>query len=233
MGGRCVARDRLRQQLAFAAPGDPPLTQLCRAAPELTGVSGAAVILMSAGESGAIVEVSDPDTAAVEDLHFVLGEGPCLEAYDTDRPVLVPDLAADDRWPEFAREAVRLGARAAFAVPLRLGAIRLGALWLYRDRPGPLTDDQTVVVLDLADLATNLVLDLQLGAPADALGPVLDGNWTHRAVVHAATGMVAAQLATTLGDALARIRAHAFADGASIYAVAVEIVERRLRLEPI
>ena len=56
----------------------------------------------------------------------------------------VTDLArpSADRWPAFAGPVLDAGARAVFGFPLQVGTVRLGALNLYRDRPGPLSDNQ-------------------------------------------------------------------------------------------
>src|SRR5205823_11915302 len=120
------------------APDDPPLQQICRGSVALLGVSGAAVILMSKKETGAAVVASNAGALAVEDLQFTLGEGPCLRAFHEGVPVLEAELldGATARWPAFSREAVAAGARAVFVLPLRLGAIRLGVLYLYRAEPG-------------------------------------------------------------------------------------------------
>ena len=71
-----------------------------------------------------------------------------------------------------------------------------------------------------------------MGAAPGELGPGLDGEWAHRAVVHQATGMVSAQLDVRLADALARMRSLAFAGGRSIYEIAGDVVARRLKVEP-
>jgi hypothetical protein len=224
---------RLIAQLAALAPDEPSLSQICRGSVALLDLSGAAVILMSEEEPGALAGAFGARVAEVADLQFVLGEGPCLEAFRDGAPVLVPDLlgASAERWPEFARQAVGLGARAVFALPLQLGAIRLGVLYLYRDRAGMLSGDQLADGFDLAELAMLTVLELQSHAPPGELGAGLGDDWAHRAVVHQATGLVSAQLDTKLADALARIRAHAFANGRPIYHVAAEIVSGLLRLQ--
>jgi hypothetical protein len=93
----------------------------------LLDVSGAAVIVMSTEETGAAVVVSNAGGAAVEDLQFTVGEGPCLRAFQTGSPVFEPELSDGSlfRWPEFSRQVVAAGARAVFALPLQLGAVRL------------------------------------------------------------------------------------------------------------
>ena len=51
---------------------------------------------------------------------------------------------------------------------------------------------------------------------------------TDRTVVHQATGMIAAQLDETTSNALARLRAAAFASGRPMYDIARDVVERRV-----
>lgn len=211
-----------------------PLEQVCRGSVTLLDVSGAAVIVMSTEETGAAVVVSNAGAAAVEDLQFTLGEGPCLRAFQTGSPVFEPELLDGSlfRWPEFSRQAVAAGARAVFALPLQLGAVRLGVLYLYRAEPGMLTDAQLADGFELAEMTTTLLLEAQAGAVGTGdLAPSLAGGWAHRAVVHQAAGMVAAQAGVDLAEALARLRARAFGDDRSIYDVAFDVVERRLRFE--
>jgi len=224
---------RLVEKLASLAPEYPPLEQICRGAVTLLGVSGAAVVLMSEEESGAAVVASNAGALAIEDLQFTLGEGPCVRAFHDGTPVLEPELldGATARWPAFSREAVAAGARAVFALPLRLGAIRLGVLYLYRAEPGMLSPDQLADGFELADMATTQLLEAQAGAVPGELGPGLGGGWTHRAVVHQAAGMIAAQLGVGLVEAIARLRARAFGTDSSIYDLSFDVVERRLRFE--
>jgi len=56
-----------------------------------------------------------------------------------------------------------------------------------------------------------------------------DRSWGNRAEIHQATGMVVAQLGISAADALARVRAHAFAEQRRLGEVARDVVARRLR----
>jgi hypothetical protein len=49
--------------------------------------------------------------------------------------------------------------------------------------------------------------------------------------VHQATGMVAVQLGVTVGEALLRLRAHAFTEGSGVAELAADVVARRVRFE--
>jgi GAF domain/ANTAR domain len=207
--------------------------RICRTTVDVLEVSGAALILMSPDETGAIVAASDRIVESVEDLQFILGEGPCLRAYRTGAPVLVPYVARDAgwRWPMFDHQAANAGAAAVFAFPLQIGAVNLGALYLYRDREGMLSREQMADAFVLAEISSWVLLDIQAGAVDGELDRRLDKPWGHRAIVHQATGMLSAQLGITLVEALVRLRARAFSNERSIYVIAADVVSGREVLE--
>jgi len=201
--------------------------RVCTAGVDLLGVSGAGLTLMTRNGLGA-VWASDSAALAAEDFQFTLGEGPALDAFRSAAPALEPSLAgAAARWPFFAPAALDLGVQAAFSFPLQVGVICLGALNLFRDSSGFLSDEELADALVLADVVTEDLIDLQaLGAihwgPSDNLG--------QRARVHQATGMVSVQIDSDMSSALARIRAYAFANEISIFEVANQVLARTLRL---
>ena len=147
--------------------------------------------------------------------------------------MLEPDLAAPltPRWPAFSPPALDAGARAVFGFPLQVGAVRLGALNLYRDRSGPLTVEQHADTLVMAGVAARALLAMQANASPGALAPELEVGGDFRYVVHQATGMVAAQVGCTVGEALVRLRAYAFATDRLLSDVADDVVARRLRFD--
>ena len=215
--------------------GDAPtvIDRVCVAAVGLLSLSGAGISLMADGQLRGSAGVSEPGIAAVQELQLELGEGPGVDLWASDVPVLESDLAQGGmvRWPTFARAAQGAGVRAVFAFPMGVGAIRIGVLVLYRDRAGPLAGEELALGLVLADVATQVVLAVQAGAPADTVHELLAGEPAHWAEVHQATGMVSVQLGVSMDEAFVRLRAHAFADGRSLRVVAREVVSRRLTLE--
>jgi hypothetical protein len=231
-----VAGDRLlRIFTRLSSGGDPApgAARLCQVCADVTVMSGAGIMLMSGEMPEGSVCTTDEVSALIEDLQFTLGEGPCVDAYHQDRPVLEPDLAdpGTPRWIAFTPPAVEAGARAVFGFPVRVGAVRLGALNLYRERPGPLSEEQYADALVLADVAARAVLGMQAQALPGALAPELEVGANFRFVVHQASGMVAAQLGISVGEALVRLRAYAFASDRLTTEVAEEVVERRLRFD--
>jgi hypothetical protein len=169
----------------------------------------------------------------IEELQFTLGEGPCVDAYHQGRPVLEPDLAdpVTPRWMAFSPPALAANARAIFGFPLQVGAVRLGAMNLYRDRPGPLSDDQHADGLVLADVAAQVVLAMQANASLETVAEELEVGANFHLIEHQASGMVAAQLGVSVAEALIRLRAHAFGHDLALTDVAQAVVDRRLRFD--
>lgn len=216
-----------------AEGGDSAPLRVCQACVRELPVDGVAITLMTDADHQEPICASDQVASEIEELQFSLGEGPCLEAFGSGRPVLIPDLAdtVDHRWPMFSTQIRRTMARALYVLPVQLGAIRLGVLDLYSRTPGPLQPKQLVRALRAADAA----LWTLLAAPAEEtpqIGGVfqlVSASPPHRAKVHQATGMVVAQADVSAAMALAMLRAHAFAHDRPIDEVARDVVARRLR----
>lgn len=190
-------------------------------------------MLMSGDIARGPVCATNDVSALIEQLQYDLGEGPCVDAYNQDRPVVEPDLAEPEvsRWPAFSAPAVSAGVRAVFGFPLQVGAVRLGALNVYRDRPGALTDAEHADALVMADITAQALLLLQAGAPTGMVASELEEHADFQYVVHQASGMVAAQLDVSVGQALIRLRAYAFGNGRALADVARAVVDRTLRFE--
>ena len=156
-----------------------------------------------------------------------------MDAYREDRPVLEPNLAypATSRWPAFGPPAVEAGVRAVFGFPLQVGAVRLGALNLYSDRPGPLSEERYADALVMADVAAQALLVMQANAPPGQLAVELEACSDFQTVVHQASGMVAAQLDISVGQAIIRLRAYAFGNDWPLPQVAEAVVARDLRFD--
>jgi hypothetical protein len=206
----------------------------CAAAVAAVEVTGA--WLTAGNDTSHLMHATDEVGERLAELQLTLGEGPCEDASASGGLILASDLGeigAARRWPVFAAAACRAGAMAMFAFPLRIGAIRVGVMGMYRDRCGSLSAYQLGDALTLADAATLLMLDSQGrvredpetglgGQPAD-----LTGN---RAEIDQATGMLTEQLGIDIAEAFIRLRAYAYAHDRRLSDLANDIVTHRLRL---
>ncbi len=233
-----MASDRAARVWAWivaAHEGDGPVSlgALCRAAVGRLGVDGASVTASGGPAAREPLSATGELTAQLEELLFTTGEGPGGEDFRFGSPMLIPDLqSVAARWPGFVPVAVRAGARAVFAFPLQVGAIRVGVLLLYRAVPGALTPEELADVLAFADIALQMVLDAAADISDSLEHRLLDGLSDGRAEVYQATGMISVQLGVSLEEAFVRLRARAFADGAALGEVAGDVVGRKLRFDP-
>jgi len=198
-----------------------------------TGIDAAAIVVALTATPRETLYTSDGLAEDLEDLTMTIGEGPSTEAI-ADGPSMIADLSDPQyltRWPAFAPAAIRCGIQAIFALPLRVGGIRLGVMDLYRRDPGALEGEPLADALMLTELACALLLDT---AQDDGKGP--DGLPERTALqhpeVHQATGMVTVQLGVSAAVALVRLRAHAYTTDRTLRDVAGDVVTRALRFHP-
>jgi hypothetical protein len=221
-----------RFAVAFASDiAKSPTARLCGVCADVLSVAGAGITVMGGGQAGPVC-VSNQRVAALEDLQFTMGEGPCRDAFRTGVPVHAPtfDVAIIARWPTFVDVAHESGISSVFAYPLMTKGARVGVLTLYHDGEGDLSAAQHDDSLAMAGILTETVLSMQDAAPAGKLAAGLEGAVDYRAQVHQASGMVAVQLGIPVAEALLRIRARSYAVGRPIGLVASDIIARRLRL---
>ncbi|MFJ4538603.1 GAF and ANTAR domain-containing protein [Streptomyces tibetensis] len=228
------AADAITRGVRGAEPGEVP-GRLCEVAVELLPVIGASVSLRSEGMPVQL-SASSAQAAHLAQIQATLGDGPCQSALEDGAPVLACDLTAGrdaGRWPVFAQQATEAGVRAVYAVPLGSGAMCVGTLDLYRDRPGGLTDRQLHVARVVAGVMTVALMALPHGDEPETQDGEdwLSGLATDHDEVYQAVGMIMAQLGVGADDALARLRADAFAHGRTALDVARDVIAHRTRFD--
>ncbi|WP_162958705.1 GAF and ANTAR domain-containing protein [Nocardia yunnanensis] len=208
------------------------LGAVCAACVRVLPVTRAAIVLEERDAGMQPWCASDEFARRVEFAQATAGEGPAVSAVAEGVPVLVADLGVDcEQWPGFA-EALTVSAAgeplcgAMFAVPLRLGSIRLGTVDLYRDVTGRPGSRLLSAALHIADLVTASLV-LATGDEARQWAQPLSSRW-----IHQAAGMTSARRGIDIADAYACLRGYAFTHGISLVEVARRVVEREIRIEP-
>ncbi len=210
--------------------------QLCVACVELFGVDAAAVSITVSGSNTGTLGVSSPQARIFDEVQFTLGEGPCLDAVTARDLVAVADLSldAESRWTAYAPAMLAHHIRCVYSVPLVVAGAYVGALDLFRAQPGPLAEDVVTDASAAAELAGLPLLDL-IAADGDSAADPDRPAWADwgallRTEVNQATGMLMAQLDVSPVEALARLRAHAYATDRAASEVAHDILGAQLRL---
>ena len=231
----------IHEQLLAAVDGRRGVeaaARLCAACVGLLDVDAAAISLVFDGTSSGTLGSSGAPARMYDELQFTFGEGPCLDSVAGRTPVLVVDLAdpQEARWPAYGPALLAHQIRGVTAIPIVVAGEFVGALDLFRARPGPLLGEDLAGGVAAAELGGIPVLDLLDGDLKAAVADPKSNAWAElnalsRAEVSQATGMVVAQLEIEPAEALVRLRAHAYATGRSATDVARDILDRRLKLE--
>jgi len=213
---------------------------LARAAARVLSADGAGLSLMSGPGLRLPLGASGEDAATAERLQFSIGEGPCFEAHQEGRPVTVTEAKLLERWPVLAGQHLgRTPFRAGISTPLRQGAERFGVLDLYFTSPAAPQGHDVIAAQLIAEVTAGVLLetlgpDAENGdAPADGVPAAwLDSPAIRRRRdVWVAVGMANLSLRQSSDDALATLRAHAYAEGCTLDELAHEVVAGRVDLQ--
>lgn len=211
----------------LAAPELLP-ERLAVACAEVLSTDGAGLSLTFATGRRLPIGASDATAATAERLQFTVGEGPCLFAQDTSRPVLAGQAELQGRWPVFHDELLRRTPfRGVVSLPLPDGMAGIGALDLYftRDADVPRLSLFTSTAVSTA-IARHLHTAMARattsddGAPAWLESPAARS----RALVWQALGYLNTTLHVTTRDALALLRAHAYGLGQDVDTLAEQVL---------
>lgn len=204
----------------------------------LFDMDAAAISLVFAGVTSGTLGSSGAPARTYDEMQFTFGEGPCLDSVALRAPVLVTDLADvnEARWPGYGPAMLQHEIRGIFAIPVVLAGEYVGALDLFRTKPGELHDDHLAGAIVAAEVAGIPLLDLMGADLRAAVSDPGSSAWAEfnllgRAEVSQATGMLVAQLGVEPAEALVRLRAHAYATSRSATDVARDILDRHLRLD--
>lgn len=222
-----------RRATTDTAPGGPEMlgVQIAVACAEVLAVDGVGLSLFGSHSFRTPIGASDPLASAAERLQFTVGEGPCLEAHSRRHQVRASDSDLARRWPAFHRELVtKTPFRGIISLPLQGGMSGLAAIDLYYRRPERVLDpshQQTSAAADtVAALLTEHLRSIPFGSAAvdDWVRAVQDED---RALVSVAMGMMTVAADLSFTDALAVLRAHAFAGDISLDQLSRDLVSGR------
>ncbi|MFE0055356.1 GAF and ANTAR domain-containing protein [Streptomyces sp. NPDC059003] len=179
---------------------------------DLLDVAAAGVLLGI--PQGHVVEAaaSDVRTRALELAGVEWDEGPCRDCFHDRAPiddVRLDTQAAAARWPHFAPRAVELGFTSVVAAPLRWQEQVIGALNLFRDRPGPLDAGQLSLAQALADTATIGILQQRTVHKQMTVIAQLQYALDSRVIIEQAKGYLAHRHRSSVDDAFTQMRSHA------------------------
>jgi GAF domain-containing protein len=196
---------------------------------ELLDATAAGLLLADPQGRLRLMAATSDASELVELFQIQDDEGPCLECYRRQAPVLVPDIAAEaGRWPRFAPVAAEAGFRGVHALPLRLRTHVLGALNLFRQESGGLGHDDVIAAQALADVATIALLQHRATREAQAVADQLRAALDSRIAIEQAKGVIAERAGIGMAEAFDRLRGYARTRQRLLADVARDVVDGTL-----
>ena len=232
-----VATDRLTAVLtrfARAMSDSYDLTEvLYRLTDDVTEVLDVAGAGIAVADAEDVLRYATASSEAVATLERVQEEhqlGPCAEAFRSQEPVTVTDIADRADWPAYRSEAQRLGFHAVAGVPLSLASERFGALNLYDHGPREWTPEDIGLARILADVAAGYLVQARL-EDSRRLAEQLQYALDTRVVIEQAKGVLSVELGVSVDEAFDRLRRYARNHNQNLRALAQSVVAQGYRLE--
>ena len=193
---------------------------------EVVASEAAGLVLVDKEGRLRFMAASDETTRLLELFQVQHNEGPCLDCFREETPVVNADLAeADSRWPVFAPRAVAAGFRSVHAVPLRVRGTAIGALNLFDSTTGRLESADVHVAQALADVATIGLMQARTIRRAETLAVQLQEALNSRIVLEQAKGAVAVYHRRDVGHAFDLIRTYARRNNRTLSDVAQSLLD--------
>jgi len=236
MTGPGLAAERFARELGRLPPPElrgPEMlgVRLARACAAALPVDGAGLSIHDPHGLSTPIGASDPTASQAERLQFTYGVGPCLRAHDDGVRIAFDQADLARNWPELHDSLVsETPIRAVLSVPLLppLGPTVVLDLYVHDPAALPATDREDVEDLTLALTRAMVAAALGQAVPEGGAGWWDAPDALRRARVWQATGMVNVALGLDSADALAALKAHAFAAGRVVDDVADDLVTGRL-----
>ena len=166
---------------------DPPLTSSLAA---LTRFFVGARVQDEGRQRTAIF--TDEAAPEIDQAQYDSGEGPCIEAFETQRLTRIDSTLRDGAWPAFRRAAADYGIRSTLSLPLVVDKAAVGALNLYARTEGAFSDDDVDTASLFASQAAIVLANAHAYWDARELSSGLAEAMKYRAVVEQAKGMLMA-----------------------------------------
>lgn len=220
LGARLKAVGRADQDALLR----PSLGRVVAACVDLFGVDGSGIMLTD--EAGALRHVvATEDTGRrLEEAQLETGEGPCIDAFIDEAPVVVEDLRTEERWTPLRIALSDSEIRGILAAPIRLSGIPVGTLNLYRSTPTQWREDVSGAILRFAEVAEELMRSAVAAEHAGELAAQLAYAVEHRAPIERAVGYLMARRHLPQREAFELLRATARSSRRRIGDVAEELL---------
>lgn len=188
------------------------------------GALGSGVSLMDSRGRRTSTAATDDVVTTIDELQYELGEGPCLTAWAASRIVRIDDLAAEERWPQWAAAVAGMPVRSVISAPLKYEQQTLGALKVYSATAHAFGPGHGQLLESLSVPAAVLLANMQSDEAPRRLSDQLTTALTSRGSVNYAAGMLMERHGIGTEEAMDLLLSTARDNGVSVHAAAQTIL---------
>lgn len=193
----------------------------------LPGCDDAVVVTRAPDRARTIAATSEP-LRALDELQYLHGVGPCLEALVYREPRRIDDTTVETRWPRFTSDAADAGFRSLLTLPLGLAARATGALSLYSRRPSAFVNTAHDLALIFAAEGGIALAHADVYYASRRVVQELGKALETRGVVEQAKGILMAREAINDDEAFNRLRRTSQNRNVKLRDVAAEVIQAEL-----
>jgi hypothetical protein len=190
---------------------------------QVPACSGATAALWRDGEP-VITAATHPDISNLTEVEMDSGRGPETSALVTGEAAHCPDTLEEDRWPEYAQEALSRGVRCSVTLAHQAGPLAV-TLSLFGARPRVLDPDEVPLAELLVAAGGTLVDNLSQYGDARRTALQLRDAAQSRTLVDQAKGILMNALGCSADEALRRMREASQRSNMRVTEVATKIIE--------
>lgn len=172
----------------------------------------------------ASVASNDDVAMRMDEIQYLQGRGPCLEALHTSRRVDVPDMTVEDRWGDYAAHAVANGIHSVVSLPLSMGGETIGAVNLFGPSIGAFAEADVGRAEAFTDQAAAALTILMRQASSINLDEQLQEALATRATIDQALGILMRSQKISAGEAFEILRHASQTSNRKVSEIAAELI---------
>ncbi|MEH0970727.1 GAF and ANTAR domain-containing protein [Micromonospora sp. CPCC 205546] len=181
------------------------------------------------GATGRTAAFTSDLSRGMDERQYAEGGGPCLDAAASGAVLSVPDLAVEDRWPDWAAHGRKAGVGSSVSVGLPIQEAVVGALNVYAHAPHAFDEDTVAVLETFAAYAAVALANAQLYDSTATLARQMQEAMASRAVIEQAKGIIMAERRCTPAEAFAVLAKTSQDANRKVRDVAQALVDRATR----
>ncbi len=126
----------------------------------------------------------------LDESQYETGHGPCLDAAAVGAVLVVPEIAGENRWPQWSARALAHGAHSSLSIGLPIEEAVSGALNLYATTPHAFDDEAVLLAEKFAGFAAVALANAHLYDTTATLADQMRAAMRSRAVIEQAKGII-------------------------------------------